>query len=157
MYPNDALVALLRLPAKICPNTQDRPSAKAAVFMLHLNQRMAGRKGFPWWHPPGHLCSWPTLCGLEPFRSRNKTAQLVETTPETNCTHLNVLLLGSDKCWSSELGPAVLRKTDFFSASRLRQQSEGMVTLALLPLPLPWDLSWNHAKELIQATNNIGQ
>lgn len=41
--------------------------------------------------------------------------------------------------------------------SRLRWQSEGMVTVALLPLPLQGDLSGNHAKELTQATNNIGQ
>lgn len=63
-------------------------------------------------------CPWPTLCGLASVRSYNKMAQLVEPTPKTNWTHLNVLLLGSDKCWSSELGPAVFRKTDFFTPSR---------------------------------------
>lgn len=41
--------------------------------------------------------------------------------------------------------------------SRLMQQAEGMVTLALLPLPFPCDCSVNHAKELIQATNNAEQ
>lgn len=58
------------------------------------------------------------------------------------------------------LGQLSWERQSFFSLctrSRLRQQSEGMVTLALLPLPLPWDLSGNHAKELIQATNYIGQ
>lgn len=61
-------------------------------------------------------CALDWLYGLAPVRSYNKTAQLAETISKTNCTHLNVLLLGSDKCWSSELGSAVLRNTDFFSA-----------------------------------------
>lgn len=64
-------------------------------------------------------------------------------------TRVGALNLGQPS-WETQTFSLLIR-------SRLMQQSEGMVTLALPPLLLPWDLSGNHAKELIQATNNIGQ